>query len=250
MGRNWRTSPREKVVAVGEVRRSAVLKTPAGFTRVTVHHTLGRFRGVLKAPGKGRRSAEGSAIRNDKVQMGEKKKLRSLPNILYSDGNAFSLWQNGGAGRWPVVTLHRRTSSPLAISCKRRPACGRLFEKFLTWEPIPAAQRAKKDLAHQSGGAPLPGFLRDEGDRPTRPLGKRGKLTALRDGTGENCSSPTAHQRALCGWLRARPSRFGLLMARAEKKFAPRQGPSSSRHGNWRKSNSLIGAARSACLYR
>ena len=45
----------------------------------------------LKAPGKGadpRRFQD----KHDKEQW---TRLRSLPNLLYTDGNAFSLWQNG-----------------------------------------------------------------------------------------------------------------------------------------------------------
>jgi hypothetical protein len=45
----------------------------------------------LKAPGKG---ADPRKFKDphDKDQW---EKLRSLPNLIYTDGNAFSLWQNG-----------------------------------------------------------------------------------------------------------------------------------------------------------
>jgi hypothetical protein len=57
---------------------------------VSVHGALAGFI-ELKAPGKG---GDPRRFRNahDKAQWA---RLRSLPNLIYSDGNEFSLWQDG-----------------------------------------------------------------------------------------------------------------------------------------------------------
>lgn len=80
--------PKTAVAAVGESSVSA-LKTRPDYA-VTVHKALVGFI-ELKAPGKG---ADPRKFKDphDKAQW---EKLRSLPNLIYTDGNAFSLWQAG-----------------------------------------------------------------------------------------------------------------------------------------------------------
>src|ERR1700692_1425086 len=80
--------PRTAVAAVGESSVSD-LKTRPDYA-VVVHNALVGFI-ELKAPGKG---ADPRKFKDphDKAQWD---KLRSLPNLIYTDGNAFSLWQNG-----------------------------------------------------------------------------------------------------------------------------------------------------------
>jgi hypothetical protein len=80
--------PRAAVAAVGESSVSD-LKTRPDYA-VVVHNALVGFI-ELKAPGKG---ADPRTFKDphDKAQWD---KLRSLPNLIYTDGNAFSLWQNG-----------------------------------------------------------------------------------------------------------------------------------------------------------
>lgn len=75
------------LAAVGESALSA-LKTRPDFA-ITLRNVLVGFVEV-KAPGKGAdpRRYKG----HDKEQW---EKLQSLPNLLYTDGNSFSLWQNG-----------------------------------------------------------------------------------------------------------------------------------------------------------
>lgn len=76
------------VVAVGEATLSA-LKTRPDYA-VKVRNGLVGFVEV-KAPGKGadpRRFKDG----HDRAQWD---KLKSLPNLVYTDGNAFSLWRSG-----------------------------------------------------------------------------------------------------------------------------------------------------------
>ena len=80
--------PRSAVAAVGESSVSD-LKTRPDYA-ITVHNALVGFV-ELKAPGKG---ADPRKFKDphDKAQWD---RLRSLPNLIYTDGNAFSLWQNG-----------------------------------------------------------------------------------------------------------------------------------------------------------
>jgi hypothetical protein len=75
-------------IAVGE-SSVADLKTRPDYA-VTVKNALVGFV-ELKAPGKG---ADPRKFKDphDKTQWD---RLRSLPNLIYTDGNSFSLWQNG-----------------------------------------------------------------------------------------------------------------------------------------------------------
>ena len=80
--------PRKHIAAVGETSL-ADLKTRPDYA-VTLNAALVGFIEV-KAPGKGadpRRFAD----RHDREQWD---KLQTLPNLVYTDGNAFSLWRNG-----------------------------------------------------------------------------------------------------------------------------------------------------------
>ena len=80
--------PRDAIVAVGESSVSD-LKTRPDYA-VTRRNVLVGFI-ELKAPGKGAdpRKYKG---KQDKQQWA---KLQSLPNLIYTDGNAFSLWLSG-----------------------------------------------------------------------------------------------------------------------------------------------------------
>ncbi|WP_416979023.1 type ISP restriction/modification enzyme [Streptomyces sp. T028] len=106
----------------------------------------------LKAPGKGadpRRFTDG----HDKNQG---KKLRSLPNVMFSDGNSFSLWQNGNiVGRVEILDGDVETSGS---ALKPGPGLLRLFAEFLQWVPLPP--RTPKQLAETS--ARLCRLMRDE----------------------------------------------------------------------------------------
>ena len=79
---------RTHVVAVGESSLGD-LKTRPDYA-ITVRNILVGFV-ELKAPGKG---ADPRKFKDehDRVQW---EKLRSLPNLIYTDGNSFSLWQDG-----------------------------------------------------------------------------------------------------------------------------------------------------------
>lgn len=89
--------PRAAVAAVGESSLSDLKIRPD--YAVTVHNALvGHVE--LKAPGKG---ADPRKFKDahDKEQWA---KLRSLPNLIYTDGNEFSLWRDGELAM-PIVRL-------------------------------------------------------------------------------------------------------------------------------------------------
>jgi hypothetical protein len=186
------------VVAVGESSLSELRIRPD--YAVTVGGALVGFV-ELKAPGKGadpRRFKGG----HDKLQW---QRLQSLPNLLYSDGNAFSLWHNGElAGEIVRLEGDVETSGP---ALRAAPTLTALFEHFLQWQPI--APRSAKELAEVS--ARLCRLLRDE---VVEALARKVEaLTTLAtDWRGLLFPQATDAQFA-DGYAQA--VTFGLLMARA-----------------------------------
>ena len=155
--------PRAKVAAIGESSLSD-LKTRPDYA-ITVNNALVGFV-ELKAPGKGANPARYRG--HDKEQWD---RLRSLPNVLYSDGNGFSLWQNGELVD-RIITL-QGVSESSGDELRASAALLVLFDSFLHWEPIPPG--SAKKLAKVS--ARLCRFLRDE---VTEQLGLHSEaLTAL-----------------------------------------------------------------------
>ncbi len=191
--------PRGKVTAVGESSLSD-LKTRPDYA-VTVHHALVGFV-ELKAPGKG---ADPRKFKDphDKEQWA---KLHSLPNLLYSDGNAFSLWQDGELVDSVVTLIGDIESSGDKLQAP--PGLLSLFEKFLRWEPIPP--RSAKELARVS--ARLCRLLRDE---VTEQLAlKSPALTSLAM-DWRKLLFPEANDKTFADGY-AQAVTFGLLMARAK----------------------------------
>ena len=216
--------PRKKVVAVGESSLSE-LKTRPDYA-VTVHETLIGF-AELKAPGKGGDPRKFKDP-HDKAQW---EKLRSLPNVLYTDGNAFSLWQNGEL-IGSVITL----IGDVEVSgnkLKAPPGLLPLFEAFLRWEPIPP--RSVKELAHIS--ARLCRFLRDEVTEQL-DLGSVALTSLATD--WRKLLFPEANNKTFADGY-AQAVTFGLLMARA-KEIPLAQGLQQV-STELAKTNSLIGAA-------
>lgn len=191
--------PRAQVVAVGE---SAVsdLKTRPDYA-ITVHGALvGHVE--LKAPGKG---ADPRRFR-DPHGRAQWEKLQSLPNLLYTDGNEFSLWQNGEL----VDSVIRLTGDIAAAgeTLAAPPGLLALFENFLRWEPIPP--RSAQELAHVS--ARLCRLLRDE---VTEQLALQSPaLTSLAE-DWRKLLFPEANDKTFADGY-AQAVTFGLLMARAK----------------------------------
>jgi len=191
--------PKAAVRAVGESSVSD-LKTRPDYA-VTVNKALVGFI-ELKAPGKG---ADPRRFKDphDKAQWG---KLHSLPNLIYTDGNEVSLWQDGELVDSVISLIGDIESSGNKLQAP--PALLPLFEKFLRWEPIPP--RSAKDLARVS--ARLCRLLRDE---VTEQLAlKNEALTALAVDWRKLLFPEATDERFADGYAQA--VTFGLLMARAE----------------------------------
>lgn len=216
--------PRAKVTAVGE---SSIkdLKTRPDYA-ITVHQAVVGFV-ELKAPGKG---GDPRKFRDphDKAQW---EKLRSLPNVLYTDGNAFSLWQNGELVDSVVTLLGNIETSGDKLAAQ--PGLLALFENFLRWEPV--APRSAKELALTS--ARLCRFLRDEVSEQLA-LGSEA-LTALAIDWRKLLFPDATDERFADGYAQALT--FGLLMARAKE--IPLANGLQQVASELTKTNSLIGTA-------
>jgi len=191
--------PKTAVAAVGESSVSD-LKTRPDYA-VTVHKALVGFI-ELKAPGKG---ADPRKFKDphDKAQW---EKLHSLPNLIYTDGNAFSLWQEGELVDSVLTLIGDIESSGNKLQAP--PGLLSLFERFFRWEPIPP--RNAKELARVS--ARLCRLLRDE---VTEQLAlKSAALTSLAM-DWRKLLFPEANDKTFADGY-AQAVTFGLLMARAK----------------------------------
>ncbi|QGM95607.1 N-6 DNA methylase [Methylocystis rosea] len=212
------------VTLVGESALGALATRPD--YAVTVHNALVGFIEV-KAPGKGadpRRFAE----EHDKKQW---TKLKSLPNLLYTDGNSFSLWRDGKLVdqlvelEGDVETAGVKLAAPTTLLP--------LISDFLRWNPEPP--RSVKQLAETA--ARLCRLLRDE---VTEELQRDNPgLTSLaKEWRGLLFPQATDDEFA-DGYAQA--VTFGLLVARA-KDIELKSGIDKAAL-ELRKSNSLIGTA-------
>ena len=190
--------PAGTVVAVGETSL-ADLKTRPDYA-VTRRNALIGFIEV-KAPGKGadpRRFQD----QHDKEQWA---KLQTLPNLIYTDGNAFSLWRNGEL-YGQVVHLEgdvARAGNKLAAP----DGLVSLFADFFQWEPLPPRSAAQLAVVT----ARLCRLLReevveqlDQGSAPLTNLAEDWRKLLFPSATDEAFAD---------GYAQA--VTFGLLMARA-----------------------------------
>lgn len=216
--------PRKHVIAVGETSLSD-LKTRPDYA-ITVHGALVGFV-EIKAPGKG---ADPRKFKDphDKAQW---ERLRSLPNLIYTDGNSFSLWHDG-----ELVGTVVPLDGDIESSGAKLTAPGQLvvlFESFLRWEPAPP--RSVKELAGTS--ARLCRLLRDE---VTEQMERHSEaLTALAADWRKLLFPDATDERFADGYAQA--ITFGLLMARAKE--IPLSSGLQAVAAELTKSNSLIGAA-------
>ena len=128
------------VVTVGETSVAALHTRPD--YAITVNGALAGFV-ELKAPGKGAdpRRMKGA---HDKAQW---LRLQSLPNLIYADGNEFSLWQDGKF----ESAMVRLDGDIESSGAKLAPGPGlqALFESFFQWKPI--APRTAKEVFKEMG---------------------------------------------------------------------------------------------------
>lgn len=216
--------PAGAVHLVGETTL-AHLKTRPDYA-VAVGNALVGFIEV-KAPGKG---ADPRRF-DDPHDKGQWAKLKSLPNLLYTDGNAFGLWRDGEiVGK--VVHLEgdvETSGAKLQAPDTLLP----LLSDFLRWSPIPP--RNAKRLAEIS--ARLCRLLRDEVVEQMG-LGNPG-LTALAKDWRKLLFPEADNAQFADGYAQA--VTFGLLVARA-RDISLADGIEHAA-GELRKSNSLIGTA-------
>ena len=192
--------PPSKVAAVGE-SSLAELKTRPDYA-ITVHNALVGFVEV-KAPGKGANPRK-FKDRHDKQQW---EKLQSLPNLIYTDGNEFSLWRSGELVGQIVSLVGDVETSGADLDAP--PTLLGLFGDFITWDPIPP--RDAKQLAEVS--ARLCRLLRDEVNDQLA-LGSTA-LTALAADWRKLLFPEASNEQFADGYAQA--VTFGLLMARARE---------------------------------
>lgn len=216
--------PAKAVSLVGETTRADIKSRPD--YAVTVSNALVGFIEV-KAPGKGADPRKFSDP-HDKEQWS---KLKALPNLLYTDGNAFSLWRDGALID-KVVHLDGSVESSGA-KLAAPPALLPLIVAFLQWEPIPP--KSAKALAAVS--ARLCRLLRDEVVEQMA-LGNPA-LTALATDWRKLLFPQADDVQFADGYAQA--VTFGLLVARARD--ISLSGGTNEAAQELRKTNSLIGTA-------
>ncbi len=181
----------------------------------------------LKAPGKGadpRRFKD----KHDKAQWD---KLKALPNLLYTDGNEFTLWRNGDPVGDPVKLQGDIASAGDLLAAPASFLA--LVRTFLGWAPIPPNNPLQ--LAEIS--ARLCKLLRDE---VAEQLAQRNpSFTDLANDWRQLLFPDASDKEFADGYAQA--VTFGLLMARVRKiKLADGLGNVSKELG---RAHSLIGAA-------
>ena len=181
----------------------------------------------VKAPGKGADPTKFKG-KHDKEQW---EKLKAIPNLIYTDGNAFSLWRDGKIFM-PIVKLAgdiETAGKDLAAP----PELTSLFEAFYMWNPLPP--RTPKQLAETS--ARLCRLLRDE---VSEQLARNAPgLTSLKEDWRRLLFPSATDIEFADGYAQA--VTFGLLMAKARK--ISLKGGIEEAAKTLRKSNSLIGSA-------
>ncbi len=216
--------PSGSVHLIGETTLSDI-KTRPDFA-VTVSKALVGFIEV-KAPGKG---ADPRRFDNehDKEQWD---KLKSLPNLIYTDGNAFSLWRDGKL-EGSIVRLEGDVESA-GVKLAAPSSLLALINDFLRWTPIPP--KTAKQLAEVS--ARLCRLLRDE---VIEQMARESPgLTGLADDWRKLLFPQADDAQFADGYAQA--VTFGLLVARA-RGISLAKGTEAAAQ-ELRKSNSLIGTA-------
>jgi len=209
---------------VGETRLSDLLIRPD--FAVTRKNALIGFIEV-KAPGKG---ADPTKFK-DKHDRTQWEKLKALPNLIYTDGNAFSLWRDGERQGGIVRLDGDVETSGKALSASLELLT--LFAAFYSWQPLPP--RTPKQLAETT--ARLCRLLRDE---VTEQLAHEAPgLTSLAQDWRKILFPDATDEEFADGYAQA--VTFGLLMARARN--IPLAGGIDEAAKTLRQSNSLIGSA-------
>ncbi|MGH6872760.1 MAG: type ISP restriction/modification enzyme [Rhizomicrobium sp.] len=217
--------PPKAVHLVGETTVKH-LKSRPDFA-VTVHKALVGFIEV-KAPGKG---ADPRKFAKDSHDAEQWEKLKSLPNLLYTDGNGFSLWRDGKL-EGKIIQLDGNIENS-GVKLQAPETLRALISNFLHWQPV--APKSAKQLAEVS--ARLCRLLREEVVEQMAQ-GNEGLTALAKD--WRHLLFPTADDAQFADGY-AQAVTFGLLVARARD--------IDLTHGieaaamDLRKSNSLIATA-------
>lgn len=193
---------------------------------VTITGTLVGFVEV-KAPGKG----ANPRLFKDKHDKDQWERLKSLPNLLFTDGNSFALWRDGERVGDVVRMIGDVESSGVTLAAP--PALSALVENFLSWQPI--SPKNPKRLAEVS--ARLCRLLREEVTEQLRK-GNAG-LTDLANDWRKLLFPDASDESFADGYAQA--VTFGLLIARARN--IPLDNGIDQAANALRQSNSLIGTA-------
>ena len=217
-------NPAGTVTLVGETALAA-LSTRPDYAVTNRNRLIGFIE--IKAPGKGadpRKFGE----EHDKAQW---RKLKCLPNLLYTDGNAFSVWTNGKLSG-SVVRLDGDVETS-GKSLRASQELVGLVASFLSWDPVPP--RTAKDLAEVA--ARLCRLLRDE---VVEELGRdNASLVALAEEWRDLLFPEASDAQFADGYAQA--VTFGLLLAKARNiSLANGIGHAAL---ELRNANSLIGTA-------
>ncbi|NJN36031.1 MAG: hypothetical protein HC794_02020 [Nitrospiraceae bacterium] len=211
------------VTAVGEVRLAELMTRPD--YAVTRNGLIGFIE--LKAPGKGADPTAFALKSADRLQW---EKLKSLPNLIYSDGNGFTLWRDGKKVASAFVKGDVRTSGK---SLSGSDDLLDLFRTFYDWAPIaPTKPQALAETA-----ARLCRLLRDQVAEQLNRGEQR--LTGLKE-TWSKLLFPNADDAQFADGY-AQAVTFGLLMARARD--IPLGEDIAPAAKALRKTNTLIGSA-------
>ncbi|HXE88621.1 MAG TPA: N-6 DNA methylase, partial [Hyphomicrobiaceae bacterium] len=168
---------------------------------VSVRNALAGFIEV-KAPGKGfdpRRFTD----EHDKKQW---QKLKTLPNLIYTDGNGFTLWQDGELKASVALDGDIETAGARLVA---PPSLLGLLTDFLAWSPI--APRNAKQLAGVA--ARLCRLLREE---VTEELERNNRGLTTLSSEWRNLLFPEATNKQFADGY-AQAVTFGLLVARVRK---------------------------------
>ncbi len=136
-------------VPVGETSLSDIMSRP-DYSVTRKGALIGHIE--VKAPGKGADPRKFTG-KHDKAQWD---KLKALPNLIYTDGNAFSLWRDGVRALDIVVLSGDIETTGAALTAPATLTA--LWAEFLDWNPIPP--KTPRQLAETS--ARLCRLLRDE----------------------------------------------------------------------------------------
>ncbi|MFJ3193820.1 type ISP restriction/modification enzyme [Streptomyces griseoviridis] len=189
----------EELVLVGE-NMIAELAARPDYAVTYGNQLIGHIE--LKAPGKGADPRRFS-LPHDKNQG---KKLRLLSNVMFSDGDSFSLWQDGDiVGKVAHLSGDVQTAGG---SLAAGPEFERLFAAFLSWKPQPPG--SPRQLAKTS--ARLCRLLREE---VSEQLARGAEAFVELAEEWRHLLFPSASDDEFADGY-AQAVTFGLLLARAE----------------------------------